>query len=240
MSYLSGRCPHGQKTTAVPVETYLEGPDLDWFKAQPREPGSKPGSYSGYLVEVALECRLCDGEVTGVPYRPGAAPGDLVSEAVSARADDAVESEGKPTCVFCRRPFDSSDALGRHLRAAHWRLEAEPRPRLELGSASDYASLRSVLARAHAQASSGKGVDRHGNGKPFEQQLIVTLGQELQGSTDFNVGQACKKAIEAKRLPVEKAVAELLGAINYLAGAVIILESRPVTGGGATPGQTHG
>ena len=41
-------------------------------------------------------------------------------------------------------------------------------------------------------------------------------------------GQACKKAQEASRMAAagerERAKAELLGAINYLAGAVIVLE----------------
>ena len=90
-----------------------------------------------------------------------------------------------------------------------------------------YKRLRVVLDRAYDQASRGKGRERHANGEPFEDQLIVKLGQFLGHSTDGNVFQACKKAIESKRLPRDRAVAELLGAINYLAGAVIILEDRP-------------
>ena len=39
----------------------------------------------------------------------------------------------------------------------------------------------------------------------------------------FCVGQAMKKGQEALRLPPGRDVAELLGAINYLAGAVIVL-----------------
>jgi hypothetical protein len=44
------------------------------------------------------------------------------------------------------------------------------------------------------------------------------------GSNHFEIGQACKKALESARLSPEKAVAELLGAINYLAAAVILRE----------------
>ena len=48
----------------------------------------------------------------------------------------------------------------------------------------------------------------------------------------FALGQAAKKAHESQRLPAGRDVAELLGAINYLAGAVIALERgrQPVAG----------
>lgn len=87
-----------------------------------------------------------------------------------------------------------------------------------------YEQLRAVLARAVEQASAGKGKERHACGEPFHEQKIVKL-TEWTGGTGFAVGQACKKAIESTRLPRDRAVAELLGAINYLAAAVIVLES---------------
>lgn len=86
----------------------------------------------------------------------------------------------------------------------------------------DYESLRSVLDRAYAQASSGKGHERHAVGKPFDEQPMQHL-IELYGLW-FALGQAAKKAQESQRLPAGRDVAELLGAINYLAGAVIALE----------------
>ena len=87
-----------------------------------------------------------------------------------------------------------------------------------------YLSLRRVLEEAHAQAATGKGKERHaGKNEPFEEQQIVQFGK-WQETIDFNVGQAAKKAFEAKRLPYEKARSEILGAINYLAGAVLILD----------------
>ena len=87
-----------------------------------------------------------------------------------------------------------------------------------------YESLAAVLDRALMQAAMGKGRDRHaGAGEPFHDQQIVQFG-EWMGSTHFAVGQACKKAIESTRLDRDAAVRELLGAINYLAAAVIQLE----------------
>jgi hypothetical protein len=90
-----------------------------------------------------------------------------------------------------------------------------------------FASLRTVLARAADQAAAGKGIERHSSaGEPFEKQQICQFPR-WQGSVDAPVFQACKKAMEAKRLPKDRAVAELLGAINYLAAAVIVREELP-------------
>lgn len=92
-----------------------------------------------------------------------------------------------------------------------------------------YARLRAVLDKAYAHAAVGKGKERHASGEAFEHQPIVTFGKQMRGSIVFNVGQAAKKSFEAERLPVERAIDELVGAINYIAGAVIILEdSRAV------------
>ena len=85
-------------------------------------------------------------------------------------------------------------------------------------------SLVAVLAEAAAQARDGKGKERHaGDGERFEDQQIVQLGAWM-GSTHFEIGQACKKALESTRLPAARARAELLGAINYLAAAVILID----------------
>lgn len=86
-----------------------------------------------------------------------------------------------------------------------------------------YECLAAVLGRALEQASQGKGKERHAQGLPFDQQPMQQLIR-LYGP-GFALGQAAKKAQESQRLPRDRAVAELLGAINYLAGAIIHLES---------------
>jgi len=84
--------------------------------------------------------------------------------------------------------------------------------------------LEAVLARAYQQAAEGKGNERHAQGQPFAEQPMQHL--IAQYGPGFATVQAAKKALEARRLPtVERQVAELLGATNYLAGAVIYLES---------------
>ena len=95
-------------------------------------------------------------------------------------------------------------------------------------SAVGYEALADVLTRAFDQAAKGKGKGRHANGKPFHEQPMQDLIR-LHG-VGFATGQASKKSGEALGLPtVERQVAELLGAIVYLAGAVIALEREGKT-----------
>lgn len=87
-----------------------------------------------------------------------------------------------------------------------------------------YESLSAVLVRAYTQAAVGKGEIRHAKGQPFDSQVMQV------GADQFGVGsllfQAFKKAEESQRLPHEASINELLGAIVYLAGAVIAKERQ--------------
>lgn len=92
-----------------------------------------------------------------------------------------------------------------------------------------YEGLRAILDEALAHAAEGKGRERHANGNPFEQQPILTTTRVT--GAGFPLGQAMKKTGEAagmlRRDQDAAAIAELLGAINYLAAAVIYV--REVT-----------
>lgn len=85
-----------------------------------------------------------------------------------------------------------------------------------------YESLAGVLQRALDQAQDGKGAERHANSLPFDKQPMQTIAAQV--GVGFLTGQAIKKTQEGQTLPAGRDVAELLGAINYLAGAVIFLE----------------
>ena len=96
-----------------------------------------------------------------------------------------------------------------------------------LPSDDGYNSLRVIYAQALEQAQGGKGLERHANGLPFDQQPIC------QGGRRFGVGclvyQAWKKSHETPVLLAmdngkERAVRELLGVINYAAAAIIVLQ----------------
>jgi hypothetical protein len=92
---------------------------------------------------------------------------------------------------------------------------------------SPYASLQSILAEAYQQASQGKGRERHQRGDaPFDQQPIMTIGRVV--GHGFQLGQVMKKTDEAAgmldRGERQAARRELLGAIVYLAAAVLMID----------------
>lgn len=161
------------------------------------------------------------------------APGQVSTELgttqqVQAEPAAAIEKaappadEPKAEIIACCRQFDSCTRACTP-RGIHIGRKSMPP---DLFDVAGYERLASVLVRAHEQAAAGKGAQRHAQGQPFHaqpmQQLIKLYG------IGFALGQAAKKAQEAQRLPtVERQVAELLGAINYLAGAVIALENSP-------------
>lgn len=90
-----------------------------------------------------------------------------------------------------------------------------------------YDSLERVLALALQQASEGKGRERHANDKPFDRQPMLEIGRMV--GPGFCLGQAIKKAQESSRMNSDAAKRELLGAINYLAGAYLLLEETQPT-----------
>lgn len=92
-------------------------------------------------------------------------------------------------------------------------------------NANPYRSLQNVLDRAFAQAANGKGHERHANGLSFEQQPMQIISDSL-GTNAGLLFQAAKKAQESQRMDRDAAVRELLGAINYIAGAIVWLENR--------------
>ena len=93
-----------------------------------------------------------------------------------------------------------------------------------------YESLAVVLNEALDQASHGKGKERHANGRDFLDQPIMEISRMV--GVGYQTGQAMKKTQEAvgmlNRDQKDRAIAELLGAINYLAAAVILIrEGEP-------------
>lgn len=87
-----------------------------------------------------------------------------------------------------------------------------------------YESLANVLQRAYGQAAIGKGAERHACDRPFSEQPMQSIS-ELLGTADGLLYQAMKKIQESKRLDKDAATRELLGAINYIAGAIIFSEA---------------
>ncbi|MBR4422624.1 MAG: hypothetical protein IKS68_00215 [Mailhella sp.] len=88
-----------------------------------------------------------------------------------------------------------------------------------------YEILCEVLGEAVEQASKGKGKERHArDGEAYESQIICEVARRV--GLGYPLGQACKKIYESQRLDPERGIAELLGAINYLAAAVIVMQEE--------------
>ncbi len=105
----------------------------------------------------------------------------------------------------------------------HFGHPSEIKTPVWLGEEGKYKPLREVLNRAYDHAAAGKGAERHATGQDFAAQPMQTIS-DLVGDNHGCLFQAIKKCQESTRLPKERAVNELLGAINYLAGAIIFLE----------------
>ena len=97
-------------------------------------------------------------------------------------------------------------------------------------SSDGYLDLRRVLDMAFEQASQGKGKERHANGREFDRQPIMELAR-MHG-LGYPTGQAAKKLQEAHTLlrlrGKEAAIQEILGAINYAAAAVLLIEEMEI------------
>lgn len=91
-----------------------------------------------------------------------------------------------------------------------------------------YAPLKRVLMTAYNHAAVGKGRERHANGGDFLTQDIMAIAR-VHG-IGFQTGQAEKKVREShgmmERGDYRAARAELLGAINYLAAAYLLMEEK--------------
>lgn len=97
-----------------------------------------------------------------------------------------------------------------------------------LGLAAGYETLGHELNEAYIQSSLGKGKERHANGRPFDRQPILELAR-LYGP-GFTAGQSAKKTQEAlgmaARGEFERAIAEVHGAIVYLAATALRLREQ--------------
>lgn len=91
-----------------------------------------------------------------------------------------------------------------------------------------YETLSTILDAAFDHAATGKGKERHARDLPFDKQPMLETTRLV--GPGFPLGQAIKKAGEAagmiEREEYDAAVAECLGAINYLAGAVAWVRER--------------
>jgi hypothetical protein len=104
--------------------------------------------------------------------------------------------------------------------------------RLIFPSASDtvffgdpkFGPYRHQLMRAYKMVAEGKGQQRHGAGRAWNDQPIITISRAV--GEGFPIGQAMKKLEESTRMVPEAAVLELLGSIGYICAAVQVIEEN--------------
>lgn len=90
-----------------------------------------------------------------------------------------------------------------------------------MNTVKGYEKLVAVYQDAHDQAAKGKGDERHANGQPFNEQRMQQISGLLR-SSDGMAFQAIKKLTEGLQFEDHtRREAELLGALNYIAGIVI-------------------
>lgn len=91
-----------------------------------------------------------------------------------------------------------------------------------VGPEHPYWMLQKILMEAFQQASEGKGKERHAEkDERFEDQQICEITRRC--GMGFPLGQAVKKIQETKKLDTSaKRIHELLGAINYIAAAILV------------------
>lgn len=149
---------------------------------------------------------------------------DVRAYCVTHRATVLIDFDGSLTLnhePVCTGKLNAAVQLGLNAdQVVHPPVVLQPRQNAVYLQAEGYESLALVMQQAFIQAAHGKGKERHAKpGEPFDQQMMQDMAKR------FGVGallsQAFKKSEESQRLPLERGVNELLGAMVYLAGAVI-------------------
>ncbi len=91
----------------------------------------------------------------------------------------------------------------------------------------NYIGLQKILDEAFEQATKGKGMERHGEDKPIENQTTLEIARLVQGCPHAGtLFQVLKKAVESTRLEPEHAIKEMLGVIVYGAFSIILLKEE--------------
>lgn len=133
------------------------------------------------------------------------------------------------TLEECCREFDEWWATNRcRLQNMETEMVNEPIGASDqiISEHEDYEDLARILNMAYDQAASGKGKERHANGKPFDRQPIMEIAR-MTGLA-YHTGQAMKKIQEAHKLlkikGKEAAIRELLGVEVYVAAAIKLIE----------------
>lgn len=200
-----------------PVDAHVTLPDgWTWWRVP------DPGGIAG-----AGDAAMRDAMATG-----------LGAQAISADSAGGVSARyiqpGDWRAHDWRAHWEAADRLTPDdMRSAGvWPPADEPKP--DDTSDRDYDDLRRQIEAAFAQAATGKGRERHADGRRWTDQPIFTVAR--QHGAGFLTGQAAKKLGEAsamsRRGEHNRARHEILGAIVYAAAAAHMAEHESDEGSG--------
>lgn len=88
-----------------------------------------------------------------------------------------------------------------------------------------YKPFEDILDLALKRTAFGKGMIRHGDGKPFLDQDVM-IECRAQKGPGFPIGQIRKKAKESMRLSADQALEEMLDVVVYAVAAALWYQSR--------------
>lgn len=123
-------------------------------------------------------------------------------------------------CTHCGQRLGPGDAHFCPVTSTEMYFAPDPIRNTTIQIPPGYEAWARVIQGALNQVANGKGKERHANDEPFDQQTICQTARHH--GVGFVTGQAEKKGREQHRLPKDRAIAELEGAINYLVAAIIV------------------
>jgi hypothetical protein len=172
-------------------------------------------SLGGVVQPHCPHCNCKDGHYSFCPtqlhLREDKVAYDMETDRMKKAIINIIDDNTCPTCKdgVCQCGPDEEDWL-------------DPDNWHSVNVAHGYFPLFSVLNDALNEAQVGKGKERHGNDLSFTEQPALTITRAV--GLGFPLGQAMKKIQESQRMDTDAAKRELLGAINYLAAAVLFLD----------------
>lgn len=202
--------------------------DKDHPFLQVRRAGNAGHSYLRYTISNSLRVRrgaLRSGVTLGQIHRIG----DDLELSVAREMASKVKADLIERFEHLGAPIQGDKEKNRVTRMVHGgtKIPKPKDPNIEkllrgnTSSPPDMQKLWDALSEAFTQACA-KGQDRHGAGESFQDQDMIHIQNAV--GVEFALGQAIKKLCEGRRMSRTKARVEFLGAINYIAGAIVWMD----------------
>lgn len=146
---------------------------------------------------------------------------ETIFDDVGTRINELIDLLDIEPDMIVTKGLDEHKEIVKKMKERDWETLEKYKREIE----NPYCKLEDVLQRAFNQASKGKGKERHGGDLPFGDQPMQIISELLKSERGL-LFQAMKKIVESQRLDEDASIEELLGAIVYIAGAIIYKEQN--------------